>query len=61
VRSLARARSGLTGFVCRCGHNFCGAHRHADQHNCTFDYAAAHRAMIASANPVVAGAKVDKI
>jgi predicted nucleic acid binding AN1-type Zn finger protein len=27
-------KTGLMGFNCRCGGNFCANHRHADQHNC---------------------------
>ncbi|CAK7337108.1 unnamed protein product [Dovyalis caffra] len=29
---------GLTGFNCRCGKIFCGMHRHAEEHSCTFDF-----------------------
>ena len=27
-------KTGLMGFSCRCGGNYCANHRHADQHNC---------------------------
>lgn len=33
-------RTGLTGFTCRCGGNFCGQHRYAEEHSCSFDYKA---------------------
>ena len=54
-------RVGLTGFKCRCGDLFCGTHRYADVHNCSFDYHAAGQEAIAKANPVVKADKLDKI
>ncbi len=39
---------GLTGFECRCKGWYCGTHRHADQHPCTFDWAGDGRAKNAS-------------
>jgi hypothetical protein len=56
-----RKKVGLTGFECRCGFVFCGQHRYADQHSCGFDYRAHDRALLAKANPKVAGQKVDQI
>ncbi|KAL6845499.1 hypothetical protein ACP4OV_024994 [Aristida adscensionis] len=32
---------GLTGFVCRCGKTYCGRHRYAEEHGCSFDFRAA--------------------
>ena len=29
---------GLTGFECKCGGDFCAAHRHAEDHECTYNY-----------------------
>ncbi|XP_062186216.1 zinc finger A20 and AN1 domain-containing stress-associated protein 3-like [Phragmites australis] len=53
---------GLTGFVCRCHKTFCGAHRHAEEHGCTFDYMGVGRVAIARNNPLVKGEKLpDKI
>ncbi|XP_009147775.1 zinc finger A20 and AN1 domain-containing stress-associated protein 2 isoform X1 [Brassica rapa] len=54
-------RVGLTGFKCRCGDLFCGTHRYADVHNCSFDYHVAAQEAIAKANPVVKADKLDKI
>ena len=54
-------RVGLTGFKCRCGDLFCGTHRYADIHNCSFNYHAAAQEAIAKANPVVKAEKLDKI
>uniref|UniRef100_A0A2P2JPX4 Uncharacterized protein MANES_02G032000 n=1 Tax=Rhizophora mucronata TaxID=61149 RepID=A0A2P2JPX4_RHIMU len=52
---------GLTGFNCRCGSTFCGAHRYSEDHSCTFDFKGAGRNAIAKANPVVKADKVDRI
>ncbi|WOL01607.1 hypothetical protein Cni_G10324 [Canna indica] len=54
-------RVGLTGFRCRCGATYCGVHRYAEQHGCTFNFKAAGRAAIARANPVVKADKLQKI
>eukprot|EP00252_Welwitschia_mirabilis_P013454 TRINITY_DN2959_c0_g2_i1.p1 TRINITY_DN2959_c0_g2~~TRINITY_DN2959_c0_g2_i1.p1 ORF type:complete len:167 (-),score=15.14 TRINITY_DN2959_c0_g2_i1:365-865(-) len=56
-----RKRVGLTGFKCRCGYTFCGLHRYAEKHSCSFDFKASGREAIAKANPVVKAPKVDKI
>ncbi|CAN6231895.1 unnamed protein product [Urochloa humidicola] len=57
-----RKRVGLTGFPCRCGATFCGAHRYPERHACAFDFRAAGRDAIARANPVVKGDKLkDKL
>jgi len=55
-----RKRVGLTGFKCRCGNTFCGLHRYAEKHSCSFDFKAVGREAIARANPVVKAAKIDK-
>jgi predicted nucleic acid binding AN1-type Zn finger protein len=46
-----KKKVGLTAIECRCGFVFCGSHRYADQHACTFDYKAADRAELARRNP----------
>ncbi|CAL8246605.1 unnamed protein product [Lota lota] len=56
-----RKKLGLTGFDCRCGNVFCGAHRYSDLHGCTFDYRAEAAAKIKKENPVVIGEKIQKI
>ena len=35
-----RAKLGIVPFSCRCGKYFCGTHRMAENHNCTYDYKA---------------------
>lgn len=52
---------GLTGFGCRCGNTFCSVHRYSDKHCCPFDYKAAGREEIKTANPVVNAEKVARI
>jgi hypothetical protein len=52
---------GLTGFTCRCGRLFCSDHRYSDKHDCTFDYKAENKEMLARSNPQVFSAKLNKI
>ncbi|CAN6196404.1 unnamed protein product [Urochloa humidicola] len=56
--SSCRKRVGLTGFRCRCGELFCGAHRYSDRHGCSYDYKGAARDAIARDNPVVRASKI---
>ncbi|RHX99543.1 hypothetical protein DYB36_010702 [Aphanomyces astaci] len=42
---------GLTGIECRCGYVYCGTHRYADQHECSFDHKAVDMAELAKRNP----------
>lgn len=56
-----KKRVGFTGFKCRCGHLYCGAHRYSNKHDCQFDYRSAAQDAIAKANPVVKAEKLDKI
>jgi len=56
-----RKRVGLTGFKCRCRNTFCGLHRYAEKHTCSFDFKSAGREAIARANPVVKASKIDKL
>ncbi|CAK7337104.1 unnamed protein product [Dovyalis caffra] len=49
---------GLTGFNCRCGKIFCGMHRHAEEHSCTFDFKTLGRQGLAKQNPLVVADKL---
>ncbi|KAL9375831.1 hypothetical protein Peur_032710 [Populus x canadensis] len=49
---------GLMGFKCRCGKTFCGVHRYAKEHSCTFDFKTCDRQNLAKQNPLVAGDKL---
>merc|ERR1712137_736483 len=31
-------KTGLFGFMCRCGYSFCSSHRYNDKHDCTFNF-----------------------
>lgn len=48
-------------YDCRCGHAFCGQHRYAESHACTFDYKAEGRKLLQIANPLVQPQKLPKI
>lgn len=52
---------GVTGFKCKCGSTFCGAHRYPESHECEFDFKGGAREAIAKANPVVKADKVERI
>ena len=49
------------GFQCRCDHEFCAMHRHADAHNCEFDYRSYDRVKLEKANPICQSEKIQKI
>ena len=57
---LCSKRVGLTGFKCRCEYVFCGAHRLAEAHNCSYDYKKVERQRLALNNPLIAASKVEK-
>ncbi|MED6198957.1 hypothetical protein PIB30_071585 [Stylosanthes scabra] len=59
--ATCRKRVGLTGFKCRCGVTFCGAHRYPEKHACSFDFKTVGREEIARANPVIKAEKLDRI
>jgi hypothetical protein len=46
---------------CRCGYVYCAKHRHAEAHNCDFDYLAMQQAKILKENPVIQAMKMDQI
>lgn len=56
-----RKKVGLTGFRCKCGNLYCGSHRYAESHSCTFDYKTLQRQKLAESNPVVQASKVQRI
>jgi hypothetical protein len=56
-----RKKVGLTGFECRCGYVFCGSHRFADKHECSFDYKKQGRELLEKNNPMVVAPKVEKL
>jgi predicted nucleic acid binding AN1-type Zn finger protein len=57
-----KKKLGLLGFDCRCGHHFCGEHRMAENHACTYDYKTDGRKELLKymSSPVI-GAKIAVI
>jgi len=51
---------GLSGVDCRCGYVFCSLHRHAEQHNCDFDFKTSGRDILRKQNIRVVADKLDK-
>jgi predicted nucleic acid binding AN1-type Zn finger protein len=60
---VCHKKCGLTGFSCKCNPDavFCSTHRLAEAHECNFDYKGSQRQLLAERNPVVAGAKLEKL
>lgn len=58
---MCRKKVGLTGFACRCGHQFCSLHRYADTHQCTYDYKTSGREELEKHHPKIVAAKIDKL
>jgi predicted nucleic acid binding AN1-type Zn finger protein len=57
-----KKKVGLTAIECRCGNVYCGVHRMAEKHACTFDFKSFGRSFIEKANErVVAESLVDKL
>ena len=48
-----KKKVGLTAVECRCGHVYCGAHRLAEKHACSFDFKAFGRSNIEKMNEKV--------
>lgn len=59
---LCGKKTGLaSSYECRCGNNFCGTHRYAETHACSYDYKGAGRRLLQDANPTVSAPKLPKI
>ncbi|XP_061545484.1 LOW QUALITY PROTEIN: AN1-type zinc finger protein 4 [Phycodurus eques] len=59
---LCGKKTGLaSSYECRCGSNFCAAHRYAETHDCSYDYKGAGRRFLQDANPLVTAPKLPKI
>lgn len=56
-----RKKVGLLGFKCKCDYVFCSAHRHADQHDCQFDYKTENQELLRQQNERVAAEKIQRI
>lgn len=51
----------LSDPTCKCNARYCMAHRHPEDHTCSYDYKAAGKALLTAANPKVDGSKFEKI
>lgn len=51
----------LTYIECKCGGLFCGNHRYADEHNCTYDHFKNHQDAIRKKHIVIKKNKIEKI
>jgi len=58
--SECKKKVGLTGIECRCGNVYCGAHRMAEKHSCTFDFKAYGRKNIEQANEKVVAQSLEE-
>ncbi|XP_068597564.1 AN1-type zinc finger protein 4 [Brachionichthys hirsutus] len=59
---LCGRKTGLAAsYECRCGHNFCAAHRYAETHACTYDYKSSGRRFLQETSPLVSAPKLPKI
>ena len=57
--SDCRVKLGLLGFECRCGRQFCGQHRIAEIHSCSYDYKLeARKELLKYMSSPVVGAKI---
>jgi len=52
---------GLVKVPCKCSFVFCPKHRHAEAHECTYDYFAENQQRIAKNNPTIAHEKMEKM
>eukprot|EP00039_Didymoeca_costata_P018973 m.335767 g.335767 ORF g.335767 m.335767 type:complete len:483 (+) comp17672_c0_seq1:215-1663(+) len=50
-----------TAYTCRCGQVYCGEHRYAETHSCTYDYKLAGRKMLEATVPSITSPKLPKI
>ena len=58
---VCRKKVGLTGFDCKCGGLFCGMHRMASSHSCTFDHAGKNKELLEKRVTSVVADKVEKV
>lgn len=54
-----KTKIGLLGIECKCGFKFCGIHRYAEAHHCTFDFKKHDRKILEKRNPQVVADKLD--
>lgn len=52
---MCKKKTGLLGFQCKCLYSFCDVHRHAEDHECSFDHKSWGQEILKKQNPVVDG------
>jgi hypothetical protein len=52
---------GLLGFECACKGVYCPKCRHAESHQCTYDFSSVGKALLQKNNPVVTGVKMVRM
>lgn len=55
-----KKKVGLTGIECRCGSVYCGSHRIAEKHACTFDFKTFGRDHIERANEKIVAQSLEE-
>jgi len=58
---ICNKKLGLMPITCRCGGNFCGAHRYTTEHDCDFDFKSNDREVLSKNNPKIVSEKLNKI
>jgi hypothetical protein len=56
-----KKKVGLTAIECRCGNVYCGPHRTAEKHMCTFDFKTLGRTHIEKQNEKVVAERFEKL
>jgi len=56
-----KKKTGLAGFKCRCGENFCSTHRYPEKHSCNFDFQTLGKEQLSKNNPLIKSSKVSSI
>lgn len=56
-----KRKIGIVGIECRCGYIFCGKHRYAQEHKCTYDHRAHQQKKLRKENKQILAAKIDKL
>jgi len=44
--NVCRKKLGILPIECKCGHIFCGEHRYADAHKCTYDWHKSNQSLL---------------
>lgn len=56
-----KKKTGMYGFQCKCGFNYCKLHRIPEDHECTYDFATLGRQQLEKNNPLLIGKKLDQL